>query len=82
MAGKRKKSAGKKNRAAVPDPGLRRTGCGKRSHRQVIYLNDDELAAIRLYSEKFRVRSRSALFREAVLLRVLTVLDDAQPTLF
>ena len=53
-----------------------------RRHRQVIYLNDDELAAIRLYSEKFKVRSRSALIRESVMLRVLTVLDETQPMLF
>lgn len=53
-----------------------------RKHRQVIYLNDSELAAIRLYSEKFKVRSRSALIRESVMLRVLSVLDENQPTLF
>lgn len=53
-----------------------------RKHRQVIYLNDSELAAIRVYSEKFKVRSRSALIRESVMLRVLSVLDENQPTLF
>ena len=53
-----------------------------RKHRQVIYLNDSELAAIRLYSTKFKVRSRSALIRESVMLRVLSVLDENQPTLF
>ena len=53
-----------------------------RKHMQVIYLNDSELADIRLYSEKFKVRSRSALIRESVMLRVLSVLDENQPTLF
>lgn len=63
------------NMSTRPAPPVRR-------HRQVIYLNDAELAAIRLYSEKFKVRSRSALIRESVMLRVLSVLDENQPTLF
>lgn len=71
---KRNRAAGKCV-AARPAPPVRR-------HRQVIYLNDAELAAIRLYSEKFKVRSRSALIRESVMLRVLTVLDENQPLLF
>ena len=54
----------------------------QRRHRQVIYLNDDEWAAVRLYAEKFKVGSRSALFRESVLMRIMSVLDDCQPTLF
>ena len=74
-----KKAAGKSEKAATaslrPAPPARR-------HRQVIYLNDAELAAISRYSEKFKVRSRSALIRESVMLRVLTVLDENQPLLF
>ena len=81
MSAKRKKSA-KKGAVSASGPERCRVVCRKRSHRQVFYLNDDELAAIRLYSGKFGVKSRSALFRESVLMRVLTVLDDAQPTLF
>lgn len=54
----------------------------QRRHRQVIYLNDAEWAAVRLYTEKFKVGSRSALFRESVLMRIMSVLDDCQPTLF
>lgn len=54
----------------------------QRRHRQVIYLNDQEWAAVRLYTDKFKVKSRSALFRESVLMRIISVLDDCQPTLF
>lgn len=54
----------------------------QRRHRQVIYLNDEEWAAVRLYTDKFKVKSRSALFRESVLMRIISVLDDCQPTLF
>ncbi|MGN0191882.1 MAG: hypothetical protein ACI39U_09530 [Candidatus Cryptobacteroides sp.] len=54
----------------------------QRRHRQVIYLNDEEWAAVRLYTDKFKVKSRSALFRESVLMRIVSVLDDCQPTLF
>ena len=53
-----------------------------RRHRQVIYLNDSEMAAIRLYCEKFRVDTKAALFREAIMEKVLSELDDSHPTLF
>ena len=53
-----------------------------RRHRQVIYLNDSEIAAIREYCEKFRVETKSALFRKAVMEKVLKELDENHPTLF
>ncbi|MGM9786610.1 MAG: hypothetical protein ACI3ZS_07215 [Candidatus Cryptobacteroides sp.] len=53
-----------------------------RRHRQVIYLNDSEMAAIRNYCEKFRVGSKAVLFREAIMEKVLSELDDNHPTLF
>lgn len=53
-----------------------------RRHRQVIYLNDSEMAAIRLYCDKFRVGTKSVLFREAIMEKVLKELDDNHPTLF
>ena len=53
-----------------------------RRHRQVIYLNDSEMAAIEQYCDKFRVSTRSVLFREAVMEKVLKELDDNHPTLF
>lgn len=53
-----------------------------RKHRQVIYLNDSEMAAIRQYCDKFRVGSKAVLYREAIMEKVLSQLDDNHPTLF
>ena len=53
-----------------------------RRHRQVIYLNDSEMAAIDRYCEKFRVGTKAVLYREAVMEKVLSQLDDNPPTLF
>ena len=53
-----------------------------RKHRQVIYLNDSELAAINRYCEQFRVSTRAVLYREAIMEKVLSELDDNHPTLF
>lgn len=53
-----------------------------RRHRQVIYLNDKELAAIERYCEQFRVGTKAVLYREAIMEKVLSELDDNHPTLF
>lgn len=77
MAAKKKATKGvdpeylKKQKAAM----LRR-------HRQVIYLNDSEMAAIEQYCDKFRVGTKTVLFREAIMEKVLKELDDSHPTLF
>lgn len=53
-----------------------------RRHRQVIYLNDSEMAAIQQYCDKFRVNAKAVLFREAIMEKILKELDDNHPTLF
>ena len=53
-----------------------------RRHRQVIYLNDSEMAAINRYCEQFRVGTKAVLFREAIMEKILSELDDNHPTLF
>ena len=53
-----------------------------RRHRQVIYLNDSEMAAIAQYCEKFRVGTKAVLFREAIMEKILSELEDNHPTLF
>lgn len=53
-----------------------------RKNRQVIYLNDSEMAAIDHYCDKFRVSTKAALYREAIMEKVLSELDDNHPTLF
>ena len=78
MAKRKKKATGgvdpeylKKQRAALV-----------RKHRQVIYLNDSEMAAIKVYCEKFRVGTKTVLFRQAIMEKVLSELEDNHPTLF
>ena len=53
-----------------------------RRHRQVIYLNDSEIAAIDRYCERFLVNAKASLYREAIMHKVLSELDDNPPTLF
>ena len=53
-----------------------------RRHRQVIYLNDSEMAAINQYCDKFRVGTKAVLFREAIMEKILSELEDNHPTLF
>ena len=53
-----------------------------RKHRQIIYLNDSEMAAIDRYCEKFRVQAKASLYREAIMEKILSALEDNHPTLF
>ena len=54
----------------------------RRSHRKSVFFNDKELAAIQEYCRRFKVGSRSALIRQAVMERVLRGLEENHPTLF
>lgn len=54
----------------------------KRTHRQVIYLNESEKAAVDEYCSRFGVKSISTIFREATMERILSELDGSHPTLF
>ena len=76
--------AGKKKITRVIDPEYlkKQKAALVRRHRQVIYLNDSEMAAINQYCEKFRVGTKTVLFREAIMEKVLKELDDNHPTLF
>ncbi|MBR5300204.1 MAG: hypothetical protein IKU36_08155 [Bacteroidales bacterium] len=77
--------AKKKNIAAVgidPEYLKKQKAALVRKHRQVIYLNDSEMAAIQQYCDKFRVSTKTVLFREAIMEKVLSELDDNPPTLF
>ncbi len=53
-----------------------------RRNRHVLLFNDHELAAIDEYCALFGVKSRSSLFREAIMEKVLSELDENHPTLF
>ena len=77
MAGKKKNTKG-----VDPEYLKKQKEALIRRHRQVIYLNDSEMAAIRQYCDKFRVGTKTVLFREAIMEKVLKELDDSHPTLF
>lgn len=77
MAAKKKPSAG-----IDPEYLKKQKDALVRRHRQVIYLNDSEMAAIQQYCDKFRVGAKTVLFREAIMEKVLKELDDNHPTLF
>lgn len=74
----------KKNNTAGIDPEYlkKQKASLVRRHRQVIYLNDSEVAAINQYCEKFRVGAKATLYRKAIMEKVLSELDDNHPTLF
>ena len=72
----------KKAPAVSPDIFQKSREALKRRHRQVIYLNDNEMAAVREYCDRFGIKARSAIFREATLERILSQLSDSHPTLF
>jgi hypothetical protein len=53
-----------------------------RSIRKSVFFNKKELEAIDEYCRQFKVRSRSALIRQATMERVLEGLEENHPTLF
>ena len=54
----------------------------RRKHRQVIYLNEREMAMIEAYCSRFQVKHRSSLLRDAIMSRILETLGENPPTLF
>lgn len=53
-----------------------------RSHRVVLRLNDMEMAALKRYQQLLKKTSRAALCREAIMEKVISGLEENQPTLF
>ena len=54
----------------------------RRIYRKSVLFNQQELAAIEEYCRKFKVSSRAALIREALMSHVLAGLEENHPTLF
>ena len=76
-------ASGRRHKIAVPADFLQRQKASLvRSHRQVIYFNDKEMAAIDEYCRRFPVSARASLFREAIMESILSELDENHPTLF
>ena len=80
------KSLEKKKKKAIqainPDFLRREKESSVRKNRQVIYLNDKEMAAIGEYCSRFKVNAKSVFFRQAILEKVLRELGSNPPTLF
>ena len=74
----------KKSKSAGIDPEYlkKQKAALTRRHRQVIYLNDSEMAAIQAYCEYFRIETKAPLFRQAIMEKILSELDENHPTLF
>ena len=80
MAGKTRKSS--KSSSVDPSYLDRQKDSLKRKYRKTALFNEQELAAIDEYCRRFKVSSRSALVREALMERVLKGLEENHPTLF
>ena len=76
--------ARKKSKSAGIDPEYLRKQQASlvRIHRKTVRFNDREMAAIDEYCRRFKVSSRSALIRQAVMERIMQTLDETHPTLF
>ena len=74
----------KSNKVAGVDPAYfdKQREALRRVHRKSVFFNDKEIAAIQEYCRRFKVSSRSALIRQAVMERVLRGLEENHPTLF
>lgn len=53
-----------------------------RRHRVVLHLNDREMDALARYQKSLKKISRAALCREAIMEKVISGLEENQPTLF
>ena len=53
-----------------------------RKNRYMLYFNDSEMAAIDEYCSRFKVHAKATLFREAIMSKVLSELEENHPTLF
>lgn len=80
MAGKTRKNS--KSSSVDPSYLDRQKDSLKRKYRKTTLFNEQELAAIDEYCRRFKVSSRSALVREALMERVLKGLEENHPTLF
>ena len=53
-----------------------------RKNRYVLLFNDSEMAAIDEYCSRFKVHAKASFFREVIMSKILTDLEENHPTLF
>lgn len=54
----------------------------RRKHRKAIIFNDKEMEAIELYCKKYKVKSKTKFFREAIISAILMQFEEDHPRLF
>lgn len=74
----------KKRKIAGVDPAYleKQKAALLRKNRHVLYFNDSEMAAIDEYCSRFKVHAKATLFREAIMSKILSELEENHPTLF
>lgn len=75
-----KKSSKKKSGLAV-NQASGKTGM-LRKYRKTILLNEKELSAINQYCAKYKIKSKSAFIRNAVIAHIMEQMDENYPKLF
>lgn len=53
-----------------------------RTHRQVFVLNDDENKVLNRYIAKYKVRNKSKLIRETLMMAIIRKMEQDHPRLF
>ena len=53
-----------------------------RKHRRMILFNDKEMEVLNLYFEKYKTKSKTKFYREAIIATVLRQLEEDHPKLF
>ena len=53
-----------------------------RKNRYVLLFNDSEMAAIDEYCSRFKVHDKASFFREVIMSKILTDLEENHPTRF
>ena len=53
-----------------------------RKNRYVLLFNDSEMAAIDEYCSRFKVHAKASFFREVIMSKILTDLEENHPSLF
>lgn len=53
-----------------------------RKNRYVLLFNDSEMAAIDEYCSRFKIHAKASFFREVIMSKILTDLEENHPTLF
>ena len=53
-----------------------------RKNRYVLLFNDSEMAAIDEYCSRFKVHAKASFFREVIMSKILSELEENHPTLF